>query len=440
MFKKNSLLINSYITGFAILCSRAIGYVREVLIATWMGTNAATDAFTLITKIPSFLRRITTEGSLSSVLIPILSKLDKENKKSSIQPLIGKIIFMLFIIYFFVMFVSIFFPKAYLKILAPGIFNMPETSAWVMKFNICITGSIIFYFLSGLFGAVLNFRNKFFWPAMAPGIFNITIVILIFWAIAYELDIALIAQFFLISAFMQMLTCLIPYLALRIGFSIKSRNKEDEKTSKEFFTKFGPVVFTTSVSQLTSLISIILSSFLPAGNTTLIHRAERFFQLPLSVISALCTALLPELSQEGDRKKVRTRRLSILVTAAIFIPFSVVFFLFSKTMISFVFSISKCTECEIVQMSNILKLYALGIPSFLLNRVLQLFFFAESSIKIPTRAALINTAFDILISIALINSLASYGLIIAQIVSSWINTFILVYFVIKFKYLKHTTV
>ena len=434
MFKLKGLLKNSYIVASGTLISRILGYLREIAVTAWLGTGAASDAFVIASRIPALFRRVATEGGLQNVLIPILNELEKFKRKNIISSLITKIMVILTSVYLSALCFSVLFPKFYLSLVAPGIINKPVRLFWALKFNFYTTASIIFFFLSGLFSAVLNNRNKFFWPSIAPAFFNITITGLTMIAYIFDISVIYIGHFFLISSVAQMLACLIPYLNLNIPINLNKADKKDPAIEK-FFKKFIPVVFSSSTAQIGSLVAIILSSYLAEGSTTIMHRAERFFQLPLSIAASFSTALLPSLSK-ASQNKVSLRKTAIKVTVAIFIPFSIFLYFLSEPLVKMTFLHGKCTLSDTQRIAEIIKLYSFGIPSFLLTRVLPIFFFAEGLTKIPTRAAIANTIVDIVISILLITPLQSTGLVLAQIISSWANTIILIYFIIKKGYLK----
>lgn len=433
MFRVKNLIKNSSIVGIATLISRTFGYVREILLASWLGTSALSDAYTITTRIPALLRRIATEGSLNSVLIPILNRLDFEKKHRSKSVLLTKLMITLSLLFIGIFMFSVIFPKSYLLLLAPGFLKAPERLFWFLKLSPFMTFTIIFFFLGAIFSAVLNNRNQYFWPAIAPAFWNISLIVLVSWGMKFELTPWLIAPFFMIASIVQMVVTLIPYARLKIPLIIK-HDEESTHEVKNFFERFVPVIFSTSISQITSFLTIFLSSFLPEGNTTLMHRAERFFQLPLSMIGALSTPLLPELTKNPENK-VKIRRLSLLLTAIIFIPFSFVLYFYGRPLISLIFGYGKCTEQDINMIVRLVKIYSLGIPAFLLIKILPLFFFAEGEVKIPTKAAIVNTVIDGILSIVLMQPFGAFGLVGAPVISAWVHVCFLSFYTIKKRYL-----
>lgn len=412
---------SSGVVGACTILGRSFGYIREVLMAAWLGASSASDALTMAIKIPALLRRITSEGALNSILVPILHKIEKDGKEKTIPSLITDVGIMMFFIFLVIFGISYFFPKIYISIVAPGFFKTPERVEWFLAFSPYITATIIFFFLSSLFAAVLNANKNFVWPAIAPAFCNIVIVLLMAWAMSWELSIFLIAPFFLIGSFFQMLGVFFPFLKFKIPFSPKSC-QDSKKEIKIFYSKLLPVVLSSSISQLTSFLTLFLSSYLPQGITTLMHRSERFFQLPLSIAAALTTPLLPELSK-AEGNKVKLRFVSIGLISLIFIPFTFVLLFYAEFIIKIFFSYGKSSPEDVKIMVNLTKIYAIGIPPYLMLKVVTLFFFAEGDVKIPARGAILHAVLDAILSLffIFIKPLGGEGLVLSSVLSAWMH-------------------
>ena len=68
------------LSGFTLL-SRLIGFVRDVLIAKYLGATLFADAFFVALRFPNLFRSLFAEGTLNVSFIPIFSKVMKENGK-----------------------------------------------------------------------------------------------------------------------------------------------------------------------------------------------------------------------------------------------------------------------------------------------------------------------------------------------------------------------
>ena len=67
-FFRSFLTVSSY-TFF----SRFLGFVRDILIAKYLGSTVTADAFFVAFRLPNFFRRVLAEGAYSAALIPVFS-------------------------------------------------------------------------------------------------------------------------------------------------------------------------------------------------------------------------------------------------------------------------------------------------------------------------------------------------------------------------------
>ena len=65
-----NLLSSASIFSFFTLISRILGYVRDVLIAIFLGTSILADAFFVAFRIPNTFRRLFAEGTFNAAFIP----------------------------------------------------------------------------------------------------------------------------------------------------------------------------------------------------------------------------------------------------------------------------------------------------------------------------------------------------------------------------------
>jgi len=430
----SKLLKNTSIVGIGTIISRVAGYTREIFMNAWMGTSGATDAIIVATRIPTLLRKISTEGSLNGVLIPLIDDLEKKQHTHVVTNLINKIISIFSFAFILFFLFETFFPQASLLLLAPGILNAPERLYWFLKFIPFTSLCILFFFLSGLFSAVLNYNQKFFIPAIAPAFWNLTLVGFIAFAQYTKMDYSILGPAFLCATIAQACVTLVPYLKLGIGFKTK-KDKESKEVLKTFFKNFFPVMFSASIAQINSLIVIILTSFLPEGNTTYLYRAERLLQIPIGLILALSTTLLPTLTRTHDKEdSKKIIRSSLAICAVVFIPMSIAFFTSSHKLVDLVFNYGKCTQHDVLCIAELLKIFAFGVPAFLLIRIMPIFFFARKQINVTTKGAVIHTTASIILSVLFMYQYNAIGLAWASVAASWLHVIWLTINLVKHKY------
>lgn len=435
MFSFFKLLKSTSVVGVGTILSRLAGWGREICMTAWMGTSAATDAIVVATRIPTLLRKISTEGSLNGVLIPLIDDLEKKHHKQVVINLINKIIIIFSATFIGFFLIETMQPEGVLHFLAPGILQDPQRLYWFSSYIPFTSLTILFFFLSGLFSAMLNYNQKFFWPAIAPFFWNMVLIGFIIYAQIYKLSFYILGPAFLVATIVQCSITFSQYVRLRIPFKIR-RDIESKKILRTFFRNFFPVMFSASISQINSMILIILTSYLPLGNTTLLHRAERLLQVPIGIILALSTTLLPTLTKTHETEDAsKIIKSSLILSAVIFVPTSFIFYFFAGNIVSLIFHYGRCTTNDILVISGIVKIYAFGLPAFLLLRVMPIFFFARKEVKITTKGAIIHTISNIVLSVMFMQKFGAQGLAWANVASSWLHILWLTYNVFRKKYI-----
>ncbi len=412
------LFKNSFIIAAGTMISRALGYIRESLIAAYLGTGSVSDALIISTRIPTLFRKIASEGPFNSVLIPFIKKISKENSAAFVNAFLKKILIIFSAFLALIILFQMFFAEYILAILSPGTLQNKDQLNWFLKFIPFMSCTIIFYFFNGFFSAILNYNKKFFWPAFASVFWNIAIIILIFTAQKFNYNMEFIGAIFLIASIIQAISTLIPYLKL----NIKSEKADNKKTIQNFFKQFFPIIFSTSVSQINTIILLSLASILPTGNITALHRSDRILQIPISLIIALNTSLLTTLIHFQDKEKY-LKKVIILSITLISLPITLLFYFFNFEIAAFIFHHGKNTVKDISKISDLIKIYSFGIPAFLLIKVMPTFFFAQNKTKVAARGALIQTILSVFFSLILINKYSINAFAYASIIS-WIGHFL----------------
>ena len=71
--------------SFYVLISRILGYLRDVLIAIYLGSGPIADAFFVAFRIPNTFRRLFSEGTFNAAFVPSYSSEVVKGKKRAQQ-------------------------------------------------------------------------------------------------------------------------------------------------------------------------------------------------------------------------------------------------------------------------------------------------------------------------------------------------------------------
>ena len=140
--------------GFYTIISRLLGYLRDILIAIFLGTSFLADAFFVAFRIPNTFRRLFAEGTFNAAFVPsYTSELAQGKKKSNIFA--NEIFNLLFLVLFFLVLVAEIFMPIVVSIIAPGFVEDSEKVNIATDLTRITFPFLMFVSLSSFFAGIL---------------------------------------------------------------------------------------------------------------------------------------------------------------------------------------------------------------------------------------------------------------------------------------------
>ena len=422
-----NLLKSTGTFGFFTLLSRILGYLRDILIAIFLGTGVLADAFFIAFRIPNTFRRLFSEGTFNAAFVPSYASEIVKGKKQS-NKFANNIFNLLFLgLLFLVLIVQIFMP-AFVSIIAPGFVENVEKMELAISLTRITFPFLFFVCLASFFSAILNSHNKFAAASAAPIILNIILIgVLLFskllgdnlvFYLSYGVSFAGFLQLVFLYKFVR------KFYSLKLDFKIKTNSK-----IKVFFKKLLPSIFASGVTQINILVGTIIASF-QASAVSYLYYADRIYQINLAIAGiAIGVVVLPQLSkhiQTKNKSKIhliqnKALELSLFLT----LPASAALLIASEEIISALFGYGSFDQVSVINSGKALYYFALGLPAFSLIKVFSSFFFANHDTKIPFYISLFSVLINIVISISYFNEIGFIIIPIATTISSWFNAILL---------------
>ena len=428
-----NLIASTSTFSFFTLISRILGYVRDILIAIFLGTGLFADAFSVAFRLPNTFRRLFAEGTFNAAFIPSYAGELSKNKVKA-NNFAKNVFSLLFIILLFIVLVAEIFMPQLIFLIAPGFYKDPEKLNLAVGLSRVTFPFLFFISLASFFGAILNSYNKFAVAAAAPIVLNIVLIASLFISKWLNLsEVVTLSYAVSIAGFLQLLILL---FFVRKNFKpiINFKIKIDRKI-KYFFSKLLPSIFSSGVTQINILIGTIIASF-QAGAVSYLYYADRVYQINLAVAGiAVGTVMLPELSKYvkiKDTKKItnlQNRALELCMFLSI--PAATALALASEEIITSLFGYGSFNYESVINTSLALTFFAFGVPAFSILKILSNFFFARNDTKTPFYLSIVSVIINITISLSLFSRLGFVIIPIATSVSSWINVFMHYYFIKK---------
>jgi len=425
-----NLLKSTGTFGFYTIISRLLGYLRDILIAIFLGTGLLADAFFVAFRIPNTFRRLFSEGTFNSAFVPSYAS---EMVKGKIQSnkFANDIFNILFLSLLLIVLIVQLFMPAFVSLIAPGFVDNIDKMEIAITLTRITFPFLIFVCLASFFAAILNSHNKFAAASGAPIILNIILVLVLLFSsslgdslvyyLSYGVSLAGLLQLLFLYKFVK------KYYLLKIKIKIKITSKV-----KIFFKKLLPSIFSSGVTQINILVGTIIASF-QASAVSYLYYADRIYQINLAIAGiAIGVIVLPQLSKHVQSKKknkiLLIQNKALELSLFLSLPASVALILGSEQIISALFGYGSFNETSVLNSSIALYYFALGLPAFALIKVFSSFFFANHNTKIPFYISLISVILNIVISIYYFNQIGFIIIPIATTISSWFNGILLFIF------------
>lgn len=423
-------LVKSITTvGGYTIGSRAVGFLREILTASFLGAGPAADALVVAIKLPSFFRRLFAEGAFNAAFIPIFAGILATDGEASARSFAEKILTLLTsALLLLVIAVELFLPTV-LPILVPGFAHTPERLQYTIEFTRITFPFIFFISLTALYSGVLNSLDKFAAAASSPMAGNLAIIaVVLSMHDSFHSPGDAFALGITACGILQLLWVIIP--AWKSGMRLTFRKPSLSPSVRKFFCVVGPAAMGSGVVQINLFIGAFIASWLPTGAISYMNYADRLNQLPLSVVGvAVSTALLPLLSRQirqGNKEGATfSQNTALEFSLFLVLPAMTGLICMAPALIRMVFERGAFTPEDTAATSMTLQAFAIGLPAYVMIKVFSSSFFARQDTVTPIKTAAIGIIVDIGLSIVLMQYFAQVGIALATAAAAWINVILL---------------
>ncbi|MCF2906561.1 murein biosynthesis integral membrane protein MurJ [Octadecabacter sp. CECT 8868] len=427
-------LISGFLTvGVWTLLSRVLGFVRDILIAGFLGAGPVAEAFLIAFALPNMFRRFFAEGAFNMAFVPMFSKkLEKgEDAASFARDAFAGLATILIVL---TVLAHIFMP--YLVLMMASGFAADERLEVAVYLGRITFVYILFISLAALTSGVLNASGRFAAAAAAPVLLNIILIIAVwigsagckclpnqeqFWIgvhLAWGVAIAGVAQL-----------ALVWWSAHRAGFTLTPRLPRLTPEIKQLAIIAAPAMLAGGVVQINLLVGRQVASFYD-GAIAWLSYADRLYQLPLGVVAiALGVVLLPDLSRRlaaGDEAGGRDafNRASELALA-LTIPAAVALIAIPLPLVSVLFERGAFDSDDAAATALAVSVYGVGLPAFVLQKSLQPLFFAREDTKRPFYFAAVAMVVNAVVAIGLSFYIGFIAAAVATTLAGWVMVWLL---------------
>ena len=433
---RRAMIRNTATVSAMTLLSRVLGFARDLILARVFGAGGDMDAFFVAFKIPNFLRRLFAEGAFSLAFVPIIGEYRTQREHAEVRELVSRVAGTLSLILLLVSLVGVLASPLVVTIFAPGFLDEPD------KFDLTaqmlrVTFSYIFFislvaFASGIF----NTYERFALPAFAPVLLNLVMIGAAWWAAPrFDVPVMALAWAVAVGGVAQLLI-MFPTLR-RLKLLTWPRWGWRHEGVQRILKLMGPAILGSSVAQINLLLDTIIASFLVTGSVSWLYYSDRMVEFPLGVFGiALSTVILPSLSRthaSADPAKFqyildRGLRWVILLS----VPAGLGLLLLSGPIMVALFQYDQFGAHDARMAALSLMAMALGLPAFILIKVLAPAFYARQDTRTPVRIAIIAMIANMGLNLVFVLPMLYFGipgphagLALATTSSAWLNAWLL---------------
>ncbi len=421
--------------GGMTLLSRVFGLLRDITLATLFGATGGTDAFLVAFKIPNFMRRLFAEGAFSQAFVPVFSEY-KEKRPDELKDLVNHVAGRLGGILLGITIVGSLAAPLLVTVFAPGFIDEPERFDLTAEMLRITFPYLFFIALVAFAGGILNSFNQFAVPAFTPVLLNLCLIAAAYWAAPlFEQPLMALAWGVFAAGFVQLLFQL-PALA-KLGMIPRPAFDSRHDGVRKIMKLMLPAIVGSSVAQINLLLDTVIASFLVAGSVSWLYYADRLLEFPLGVLGiAVATVILPALSQQHARASREdfnhTLNWATRLVCIIAIPAAAGLFVMAAPVLASLFQYGEFDVHDTAMSSYSLMAYIVGLPAFILVKVLAPGYYARQDTRTPVRIGIIAMVSNMVMNIVFVVTLvqlkieaAHVGLALATTASAYINAILL---------------
>ncbi|MDN5874817.1 MAG: murein biosynthesis integral membrane protein MurJ, partial [Sinobacteraceae bacterium] len=293
-----SLVKSTGAVGAMTFLSRVLGFVRDMLIASFFGAGAGVDAFLVAWRIPNLGRRMFAEGAFSQAFVPVFSQAQTTRSHAEQQHLLDVVAGTLGGVLLMITVVGLVAAPLLMMLFAPGFgWDTPKHELGVHMLRLTFP-YLMLISLTALMSGVLNSHGKFAIPAAAAVLLNVCLIA----AMLIDRESITVLAWAVLTAGVLQLLFQLPWMA-RLKLMPRPRWGWRDPEVRHIMKLMLPILFGSSVGQISLLLDTILASLLANGSVSWVYYADRVMEFPLGMFSiALATVILPSLSAHHARR------------------------------------------------------------------------------------------------------------------------------------------
>lgn len=414
-------LFRGFLTvGGWTMASRIVGFVRDLMIAAFLGASAMAEAYLIAFSLPNMFRRFFAEGAFNTAFIPIFSK-KLEGRTDPHQFAEDAFSGLAAVLLVVTVIGTLAMPWLVLA-MAAGFVGDERFDMAVIYGRICFP-YIFFISLTALLSGLLNAGGRFMVAAAAPILMNFVLIGAMLLADLQDWNMGLAMSWSTPIAGIAQLA-VVWWAAARMGFPLRLRRPRMTPDLRRLLRVAAPAVLAGGVVQINLLVGRQVGSAFDGAIAWLTY-ADRLYQLPLGVVGiAIGIVLLPDIARRlragdhagGRHAYSRAAEFALFLT----LPAAVALMIAAVPLVSVLFMRGAFDPADVAPTALALAIYGAGLPAFVLQKVWQPLFFAREDTRRPFHYAVVAMIVNAGVAVSLMPVIGFSAAALGTTIAGWI--------------------
>jgi putative peptidoglycan lipid II flippase len=407
------------IVAAGFLGSRLLGLLRNVAIAHTFGTGPDVSAYWVAFRLPDLIFQLLAGATLGSAFIPTFARMLTNEGEEKAWRLASSVTNLVFIATIFFALLGFLLAPLLVPAMAPGLGHDTGNQAHYRSLAIDLTRlmmlSPVLFAASGMFMGILNARHHFLFPAIAPMVYNIAIII----GALVSASVHVLALAVVIGAALH----LVVQLPALVGVGMRWKPIADwrDAAAREVGRLMAPRVLGLAAFQFNFLITTFFASKVSDQAISGVNYAWLLVMTPLGLFGmAISTAVFPTMAEQAVRNVRELRQLlerSLRLITFLTLPSAVGLMILSRPLVAFFFEDGAFilprgaftpSSTEITQAA--LLFYSIGLVGHAAIEILSRGFYSLSDTRTPVQFAVLSLVINVILSAIMVGPFGVKGL------------------------------
>ena len=412
------------IVAFGFLGSRLLGLLRSVAIAEAFGTDPELSAYWVAFRLPDLVFQVLAGATLSAAFIPTFSRVLLRGGEEGAWRLASSVLNLISVATALAALLAFLLAPLLVPLLAPGLGvesgREEELRALAVDLTRLMLLSPILFGLSGMVTGILNARQHFWAPALAPMMYNASII---FGALVLTGPFGVhgLALGVVIGSAGHLLVQL-PALRL-VGMRWRPTLDFGADGVREVARLMGPRMVGLAAAQVNLIVVVFFASFVSDAAISAVNYAFLIAMLPVGVVGmAISTAVFPTLARQAAAQQTAVLRNSISSSLRMIlflaVPATVGLMLLADPAVRLLFQRGAFDVDAADLVVGVVIVYSVGIFAHAAIEILSRGFYALSDTRTPVQIAVLAMVLNVALCAALVAPFGVRGLAAAASTSA----------------------